>query len=474
MPTMKPEEEIKQEKKPQRVFGEEDFQEEKSRPAKKNTNVSGAKKSSVKAKDEKPESGKKKASSKKKKKGTSKETFIRMGKGLKAGSVTVTEYSKKAMRFFDAFTAGETAGGGGRHRFSERFEWMFRFRFSSFIIATFVVLLFILTFFNNTNLQVVHSTVSIAGLSKDLEGYRILLLSDMHGRQFGTGQAALLRAIEGEDYDMVVLAGDMVGKNGNAQPLYELLEGLGTAKPVYFVAGDSDPGPLRGKPNVVEGMLEEYVLQDWVLGAIDRGAVYVDSPESLVVEDSTIWLTPESMLNVEASSTVSSLNKQSHMESEEVLQNSKAAYDALPFTAYRQQNMQALLDATTEISKEDLHISIGHIPPYSTPRVSDGTDGYLPTVDLILAGHNCGGVWKLPLIGALYIPSVEAPRHGWLPARNEVEGLRMLGTVSLYVTGGLGVTDQVYLPDFRLYNQPKVSVLTLTAALTDDLLGIND
>ena len=149
---------------------------------------------------------------------------------------------------------------------------MSRFHFSSFIIATFVVLLFILTFFNNTNLEVEHATVSIAGLSKDLEGYRILLLSDMHGREFGTGQATLLRAIQGEDYDMVVLAGDMVGKKGNAQPLYDLLEGLGTSKPVYFVAGDSDPGPLREEPNVVEGMLEEFVLEDWVLGAVSRGA----------------------------------------------------------------------------------------------------------------------------------------------------------------------------------------------------------
>lgn len=475
MPTMKPEEENKQEKKPQRVFGEEELQEEKSRPVKKNT--AGAKKSAKDAQssaaDAKKKPGKKSAS-KKKKKGSSKETFMRMGKGLKTGSVTVTEYSKKAMHFFNTFTAGENPEQGAGRRFSAHFEWMSRFHFSSFIIATFVVLLITLTFFNNTNLQVVHSTVSIAGLSKDLEGYRILLLSDMHGREFGTKQATLLRAINGEDYDMVVLAGDMVGQKGDAQPLYDLLDGLGTSKPVYFVAGDSDPGPLREKPNVVEGTLEEFVLEDWVLGAIDRGAVYVDSPESLTVEDSTIWLTPENMLNVEASSTTSSLNKQAHLEADEVITGSNAAYDALPFTSYRQQNMQALLDATTEIGTEDLHISIGHIPPYSTPRVSDGTDGYLPTVDLILAGHNCGGVWKLPLLGAMYIPSVEAPRHGWFPARNEVEGLRMLGTVSLYVTGGLGVTDTVYLPDFRLYNQPKVSVLTLTAALTDDLLGIND
>jgi len=44
----------------------------------------------------------------------------------------------------------------------------------------------------------------------------------------------------------------------------------------------------------------------------------------------------------------------------------------------------------------------------------------------------------------------------------------------MYITGGLGVTDKVYLPDFRLNNQPKVTLLHLTAKLTDDLLGLND
>lgn len=466
MPTMKPEEEMKR-KTPRRVFGEEIVSEEKR----------GAKKSAEKTDGETRSAARKSASTKKtakkKAKKASKETFMRMGKGLKTGSVTVTEYGKKAMRFFNDFTAGEDSDAGkSRRRLSRWLEQFSRFRFSSFIIATVVALAVILTFFSNTNIQVEYATISIAGLDKDLEGYRILLLSDMHGREFGTGQATLLRAISGEDYDIVVLAGDMVGKKGDAQSLYDLLEGLGTSKPIYFVAGDSDPGPLREKPNVVEGTLEEYVLEDWILGAIERGAIYLDSPESLTVEDATIWLTPAGMLDVDASSTVSLLNQQVHMESEEVLKDSSAAYDALPFTAYRQQNMQALLDDISKIDTKDLHISVGHIPPYTTPRVSDGSDGYLPTVDLILAGHNCGGVWKLPLLGAVYIPSVEAPRHGWFPARDEVEGLRMLGTVSLYVTGGLGVTDQVYLPDFRLYNQPKVSILTLTAALTDDLLGI--
>ena len=493
---MKPEEEVMKdqaEPKPMRVFGEEDVQPVKKRTAApkkpaaeadaaENTEKPKAKKVDRAIRREEDAASVKKSPVKKKKKGKKKkksaagETFMRLGKGLKAGSVTVTRYSKQAMRFFEAFTSSNDDALENEfvRRIKERYQWLERFRFSTFLLATVVILFLTLTFFNNTNIKVEKVTVSVAGLSSDLEGYTICLLSDLHGREFGTKQATLLRAINGESYDLLVLAGDMVGKGGNPQPLYDLMDGLTGNKPVYFVAGDSDPGPLRSVPNVVEGTLEEFVLEDWVLGVIERGAVYLDSPESLKVEDATIWLTPESMLNVESSSTVSALNKQVYLETNEVLENKQAAYNALPFTSYRQQNMLELQTSILKMKSQDLHISVGHIPPYSAPRVSDGSDGYLPTVDLILAGHYCGGVWKLPLLGAVYIPSVEAARHGWFPAENEVEGLRMLGSANMYVTGGLGVTDQIYLPDFRLNNQPKVTLLTLTAKLTDDLLGLND
>ncbi|MBQ2957731.1 MAG: metallophosphoesterase [Clostridia bacterium] len=488
---MNPEEEVKNvdaEKKPMRVFGEEDAADDKAPPKKKKAKSapdggSGKKVDKAIHKDADPEkkpvkkkksSGKKKSSKKKKSAG---DTFMRLGKGLKAGSVTVTKYGKQAARFFENFTGGN-AGGEGEDIFlrqlKERYPWLRKIRFSSFIIATVLILLLTLTFFNNTNIQVENITVSVAGLSDDLEGYTICVLSDLHGREFGTMQASLLRAINGTSYDLMVLTGDMVGEGGNPQPLYDLLDGLSGNKPVYFVAGDSDPGPLRELPRVVEGTLEEFVLEDWVLGAIERGAVYLDSPESIKVDEATIWLTPESMLNVESSSTVSSLNQQVHVETNEVLEQKQTAYDALPFTSYRQQNMLLLQTSILQMETGDLHISVGHIPPYRAPRVSDGTDGYLPTVDLILAGHYCGGVWKLPLLGAVYIPSVESPRHGWFPAQSEVEGMRMLGSANLFVSGGLGVTDKVFLPDFRLNNQPKVTYLHLTAKLTDDLLGVNN
>ncbi len=443
------------------------------------------KKSDAAEKSGKSTAKKKSASSKKKggKKGGKKsgkgQTFIRIGHGIRTGSVSLKRYVKGGMSWFDRFVAGEAnitppKGDEIIGALGKRLLWIKKMGFSSFIIGSILLMAVLLTFFNNTSIAVENVDVSIAGLNGDLEGYTICLISDLHGREFGTEQATLLRAVNGEDYDLMLITGDMVGKNGDPQPFYDFLDGLSGNKPVYFIAGDSDPGPLRDKPNVVEGMLEEFVLEDWILGAAARGAIYLDSPESLTVDEAVIWLTPESMLNVESSSTLSSLNKQVYQETNDVLAGMDSGYERLPFSSYFQQNMTQLQERILEMETDDLHISVAHIPPYSAPRVSDGSDGYLPTVDLMVAGHYCGGVWKLPLIGAVYIPAVEAPRHGWFPSQKDVEGLRMLGGANLYVSGGLGVTDQIYLPDFRFSNQPKVTLLHLTAKLTDDLLGLTD
>ena len=134
------------------------------------------------------------------------------------------------------------------------------------------------------------------------------------------------------------------------------------------------------------------------------------------------------------------------------------------------------LSAVRDMEDTDLHIAVAHRPPsdgYIRAAASISAEDAFPrAADLILAGHYCGGNWHVPFVGALYIPADDLPRHGWFPDQSLVEGERRLGNVTVYTTGGLSVSDAFLLPKFRLNNQPKITVLTLTAALTDDLLGI--
>jgi uncharacterized protein len=70
---------------------------------------------------------------------------------------------------------------------------------------------------------------------------------------------------------------------------------------------------------------------------------------------------------------------------------------------------------------------------------------------LMLSGHTHGGQVRLPLVGALDLPSM---------GRKYVQGMFQLGSMQLYVNRGIGT---VGVP-FRLNCPPEITVLTLRAA----------
>lgn len=343
-----------------------------------------------------------------------------------------------------------------------------------FLLA-FLVIMVIVLFLNSANLTKEEQHVTLVGLPGDLEDYRILVLSDLNGKRFGDQQTTLLREIEPMDYDIVVCLGDMVGKDGDPEPFYELLDGLPAKKPVYFICGDSDPGPYVSKVRDENATLDRLVLADWILGAKDRGAIYVDTPTKVTVGSSNLWLTPAGMLNVEASSNLATWKDQADQEGSGYLAGVLSDEATLPFTSYRKEQAQSLLDSINAMSDSDVQIVLAHVPPSdfvlkaaSSHTVAEGK--YLPTPDLAFAGHYCGGVWNLPGIGAFYIPDSSAARYGWFPAQKDVSGLSTVDETQLYISPGLSTCGDAPLMPFRMLNSPQISVISLTAELPTSML----
>lgn len=411
------------------------------------------------------------------------QTFMKLSRGLRSGSVQIKRYSKELAHRFNDYTQGKS-DEKQEARFRSRLDRLFSrlhldilrgHGFVAFLLALAILLAAMLLLMNNSDIAVDKATLAIAGLSPDFEGYTILLMSDLQGQSMGDQQAKLLSVVNQQNYDIAILAGDMVGKKGDAQPLLDLLSGMTGGKPVYFIAGDSDPGPMLDEPRALSsGTLEQFTLEDWIVQAEELGATYLDTSTAIKVGASTLWLTPASLLNVNASETLSRLGAQVTLETQEVLDGLDAAYRALPFTSYRQQCLDALSAAVKSMTDSDLHIAVAHQPPsdefLQSAYTSSQSDSFLRAVDLVLAGHYCGGNWKLPFVGALYIPSDDLPRHGWFPARSQVEGYRLSGSTGVYVTGGLGATDAIHTPGFRLANKSKVTLITLTSAMNNHLM----
>lgn len=328
---------------------------------------------------------------------------------------------------------------------------------------------------NNSNLSTVEQSITVVGLPEALENYRIIVLSDLNGKRFGDNQSLLLRSVNNAGYDAIFCVGDMVGASGNPEPFYEFLEGLKRPERVYFICGDSDPGPFVSTPRNITGTLSEIILEDWILGAIERGANYVDAPMQIPVKNARLWVSPATMLNLETVSTVEYWKDQTEQEQDGVMSGVQSDYATLPRTDYRYQQMQKLYNAERDMQATDMHISLAHEPPaedfiYTSETHKAGTDRYIITPELVLAGHYCNGVWRVPFFGALYVPDYTLPRGGWFPEPSKICGLSNVDETQMYITGGLGVNGAVKLMPFRLFNSPQISVLTLTSTLPENML----
>ncbi len=375
---------------------------------------------------------------------------------------------RKRLSFF------EWLSGGGRRNVRTIRIFGRQITFWPFFLAILTLILIGAIILNNGSIQIDARTVTVVGLPADLEGYRILVISDLNGRRFGENQTAFLRRLENVSYDCVFLLGDMVGKGGNAEPLYELLEGLGTRKPVYFICGDSDPGPYVPRARDITGTLEKMLYEDWILGAMERGATYVDSPICVKVGSAKMWISAATLLNVNVPMTLDRLEDQVEQETDGVLAGLETDYASIPYTTYRMQQSKRLSDAVTEMNATDVHLSLAHQIPSDDLITASclhdaSTKTYMPEADLILAGHYCGGVMRLPIIGAFYIDSPSSPRYGWFPASEDVSGLGLVAESQTYITRGLSTNSNVPLMPFRLLNQPEIGLITLTGTLPESL-----
>ena len=314
----------------------------------------------------------------------------------------------------------------------------------------------------------------MVGLPNELEGYRIVVLSDMNAKRFGDSQSLLLRTLSGLKYDAIFCLGDMVGKSGSAEPFWEFIEGLPNPDKVYFICGDSDPGPYIKGARGTEGVLSQLILEDWILGAVERGAHYVDAPMAIPVKTSTLWISPATMLNLETVTTLETWQEQTDQEVDGVRSGINEDYTTLPLTTYRAKLAQQLYESQRAMSAADIHISLAHEPPADaflyTSEDHDPDERFLTTPELIVAGHYCGGVWRIPGIGAFYVPDATMPRGGWFPEQEDVSGMSTVGETQLYITRGLSTNAITPLLPFRLFNEPEISVLTLTSTLPENML----
>jgi predicted MPP superfamily phosphohydrolase len=259
------------------------------------------------------------------------------------------------------------------------------------------------------------------------------------------------------------MTGDMVGQSGDYTPLVSLIKTLRQIKadvPVYFIAGDDDPDPVQydahGNPQV---------LAEWVLAAQEAGGTYLDRPVSQAVGKLTVWFVPEYLYSVDIDGMLSSLTRQKEeMEAagQQYDAEGGASYRAL---CYRLEAITASAEAVDIMNRDDLQIGVTHVPletDYVREMVewADETAAFsFRRLSLVLAGHYCGGQWRLGSLGPVYVPE-----KGWFVGDTGIVGMERINSITQYVSPGLAPSDFYPMPG-RLFNMPAVTLLAYTAEI---------
>ena len=326
------------------------------------------------------------------------------------------------------------------------------------VLALVVVLFFVANFIISHQVKLVSMKLTVLNLPEDLEGYSILHLSDLHGAELGQQQAAIAAALGQTRYSCVVMTGDMLGEDGDLDPLLDLLALMPGDTPKYYIPGDTDGDWLD---TFAHGSLS--VFTDWAVRLQEAGVILLDRPMSETRGKGTIWFVPESLytLNLDSMEQVYT----SQMKDLDLRATSLDADGAAwrRVLEYELQRIQELREIREEVQAQDMQVVLSHVPlteDYIQETFSvSGKEDYFSMryAGLILAGHYNGGQWRIPFLGPLYVPEL-----GWLPKASEVSGLSYPAGIPQYVSPGLGSDPHYTYQPGRLFNPPTITLITLT------------
>lgn len=283
----------------------------------------------------------------------------------------------------------------------------------SALVLLIVIALLLFCSYQNRHLETTYYTYKAEQLGADLEGYRIVQISDLHNVKFGKNNQKLVYRIRECEPDMIVLTGDLVDSNHtNVDRAVQFVDEIVKICPVYYVTGNH------------EYWLEKSEYDELMDGLVSAGVVILDNQ---VVEISRgdakfrlVGLDDRSL----ADGTLEALL------SDESIRNNQAE--------------QKEETADNEDSGEkELTVVLAHEPQYLARYAGTG-------VDLVLSGHAHGGQFRLPFVGGIV-----APDQGFLPEYTAGE-YYMNGT-EMIVSRGLGNS---VIP-VRLFNYPEIVCVDL-------------
>ena len=326
------------------------------------------------------------------------------------------------------------------------------------ILPILIVSLWVLNVTVSRRVRLEELQLTVLNLPEDLENFSILHLSDLHGARYGEKQKAIGTALGDTRYSCVVMTGDMLGEDGDVQPLLELIALMPHDTPKYLIPGDTDGPAIETQAH---SSLSVYA--EWAEELQVAGIQILDLPVLITREKGRLWIVPEELYALDLIGMRNVYQKQ--MEELNSRGTSLTADDAARIRAmeYETERIDSLIQIRKEFLPTDIQVVLTHTP-LSSAYVADLISWTakeelfsLRYASLILAGHYNGGQWRIPFVGAVYVPEL-----GWFPEDGLVQGLGYVESIPQYISPGMGSDPHYEHQPGRIFNSPVMTRIVLT------------
>lgn len=248
---------------------------------------------------------------------------------------------------------------------------------------------------------------------------KLVVLSDLHDREFGEDNQNLIQMVLSQTPDLVLMDGDMLNSHSaDAEIPCSLIRSLSQKVPVYYALGNHEK--MYMEQHDPERHDSKQRNPELVSKLEEAGAKVLDK-EYEDIEIRGVKLRLGGMFDY------------------------AFALDADNTASKTPEVTRRFLEDFQNTDR--MKIMMCHRPD----SFIFGDAASYWDVDLVISGHNHGGQVVLPFVGGLY-----GGDQGWFP--EYVHGMYQKENIELFVTSGLGSDGQM-LP--RMNNRPEVAVLTL-------------
>lgn len=264
----------------------------------------------------------------------------------------------------------------------------------------------IFIYFQNNALVTTEISHRSAELPKEFDEYKIVHLTDLHNKSFGSEQKKLIEKVENAAPDVIFFTGDLIdSETKDMRESLILMEQLVSLAPTYFVTGN----------------------HEWWSGNFEVLEEELKALEVRVLRNEAVEIT-EGKETIQLLGTDDPAHTEYTRSDEEIIQ----------------ENIQ---EARADIEESRFKILLSH-----RPEVFSVYADY--EFSLVFSGHAHGGQVRLPFFGAL-----AAPQQGLFPAYTA--GAYTENNTTMVVGRGLGNS---VIP-VRIFNRPEIIVMTLESSL---------